>query len=93
MVRASGKHTSARLLVICIGLLGIALVADFFWASSPRFSSSYLSQWPSQDKSQTNFIVPSKTSQHEIPNKVKLFSFLSLYRFGFFVVNSQLGFV
>ncbi|PON83626.1 BTB-kelch protein [Trema orientale] len=71
MVRPSGKHTSARLLLICIGLLGIALVADLFWASSPRFTSSYLSQWPSLDKSQTSFILPSKTSEHEIPRKEK----------------------
>ncbi|XP_050381456.1 kelch repeat-containing protein At3g27220 [Argentina anserina] len=34
MVRTPGKHTTARLVLICVGLLGIALIADFLWASS-----------------------------------------------------------
>ncbi|KAK9923995.1 hypothetical protein M0R45_032386 [Rubus argutus] len=38
MVRPPGKHASARLVLICVGLLGIALIADFLWASSSRFS-------------------------------------------------------
>ena len=34
MVRASVKVGSAKLVVICVGLLGFALVADFLWAST-----------------------------------------------------------
>lgn len=40
MVRPSGKHGSARLVVICVSLLGLALIADVLWASSSSSSSS-----------------------------------------------------
>ncbi|OMO70289.1 kelch repeat-containing protein [Corchorus olitorius] len=43
MVRQTGKQTlggTARLVLICVGLLGIGLIADFFWASSSRFNTS-----------------------------------------------------
>lgn len=61
MVRASVKVGSAKLVVICVGLLGFALVADFLWASS----SSPV--WTSKQASSTPIIVP----KHKEKNKDK----------------------
>ncbi|TQD80639.1 hypothetical protein C1H46_033818 [Malus baccata] len=73
MVRPSAKHTSARLLLICVGLLGIALIADFLWASSPRFIRSYnhiADNWaPPVDISKPTSIPSPKKTSHEIPTK------------------------
>ncbi|RYQ87109.1 hypothetical protein Ahy_B09g094584 isoform A [Arachis hypogaea] len=53
MVRASSvKVGSAKLVVICVGLLGFALVANFLWLSSSASSSS----------SSSHFIVPTTTN-------------------------------
>lgn len=59
MVRASVKVGSAKLAVICVGLLGFALVADFLWASS---SSSSI--WTSKP-STTTIVVPNKPDKNK----------------------------
>ncbi|KAM1010766.1 kelch repeat-containing protein At3g27220-like [Malus sylvestris] len=73
MVRPSAKHTSARLLLICVALLGIALIADFLWASSPRFIRSYndiADNWaPPVDISKPTIIPSPKKTSHETPTK------------------------
>ncbi|XP_009333957.2 kelch repeat-containing protein At3g27220 isoform X1 [Pyrus x bretschneideri] len=73
MVRPSAKHTSARLLLICVALLGIALIADFLWASSPRFIRSYndiADNWASPVDISKPTIIPSpKKTSHETPTK------------------------
>lgn len=73
MVRPSAKHTSARLLLICVALLGIALIADFLWASSPRFIRSYndiAENWASPVDISKPTIIPSpKKTSHETPTK------------------------
>ncbi|XP_068335573.1 kelch repeat-containing protein At3g27220 [Pyrus communis] len=73
MVRPSAKHTSARLLLICVALLGIALIADFLWASSPRFISSYndiADNWaPPVDISKPTIIPSPKKTSRETPTK------------------------
>lgn len=58
MVRPSVKVGSAKLVLICVALLGFALIADFLWASSSSSSSpsSYFSL--SNSKPSTTFIVP-----------------------------------
>ncbi|KAG2725791.1 hypothetical protein I3760_01G082900 [Carya illinoinensis] len=67
MVRpsGSGKLGSAKLVLVCVGLVGFALVADFLWASSSRFASSFSSSIPSDwasshDSSQNTLIFPRK---------------------------------
>ncbi|KAG0489277.1 hypothetical protein HPP92_008088 [Vanilla planifolia] len=42
MARIGGKNASRKYLVVlsCVALLGIALVADFLWASSSASASS-----------------------------------------------------
>ncbi|BFG23967.1 hypothetical protein CerSpe_102410 [Prunus speciosa] len=73
MVRPSAKHTSARLVLICAGLLGLALIADFLWASSPRFANSYISiasNWaPPLDISKPSLILTPKKTDDEVPEK------------------------
>ncbi|XP_034209634.1 kelch repeat-containing protein At3g27220 isoform X2 [Prunus dulcis] len=73
MVRPSAKHTSARLVLICVGLLGLALIADFLWASSPRFANSYISiasNWaPPLDISKPSLILTPKKTDDELPEK------------------------
>uniref|UniRef100_A0A2P2K343 Kelch repeat-containing protein At3g27220 isoform X1 n=1 Tax=Rhizophora mucronata TaxID=61149 RepID=A0A2P2K343_RHIMU len=63
MVRATGKPRSAtRLVIVCVGLLGIGLIADYLWASSSHFVASpyYLSSWARNDESLNTLIVPYK---------------------------------
>ncbi|XP_058728796.1 kelch repeat-containing protein At3g27220 [Vicia villosa] len=55
MVRPSVKVGSAKLVLICVTLLGFALIADFLWASSSS-PSSYFSL--PNSKPSTTFIVP-----------------------------------
>ncbi|CAI0410387.1 unnamed protein product [Linum tenue] len=44
MVRLPGsKQKPPRLAVICVALLGFGLIADYLWASSPRFGASNFS--------------------------------------------------
>ncbi|KAF5464640.1 hypothetical protein F2P56_014703 [Juglans regia] len=76
MVRpsGSGKHGSTKLVLICVGLLGFALVADFLWASSSHFASSFSSSIPSDwassnDRSQNTLIFPRKDEPKE-PSKL-----------------------
>lgn len=52
MVRTAGKQKSVRLVLVCVGLLGFGVIANYLWASSPR-----LSNW-SVDNSLTNLIIP-----------------------------------
>ena len=89
MVRPSGKHGSARLVVICVSLLGLALIADFLWASSSSSSSSN-----SAFSSYHDLILPSndKPKQPQ-PKKVSflLIPFMFIF-FGHFV-NFFGGFV
>ncbi|KAI7984807.1 Kelch repeat-containing protein [Camellia lanceoleosa] len=45
-----GKHKSTKFVLICVALLGAALFADLFWASSSSSSSlSISSNWPIQN--------------------------------------------
>ncbi|XVE89275.1 hypothetical protein DITRI_Ditri19aG0189900 [Diplodiscus trichospermus] len=55
MVRQTGKTSgTARLVLLCVGLLGIGLIADFFWASSSRFSPlSVANNWSPHSSSDT----------------------------------------
>lgn len=83
MVRPSGsaKHGSAKLVLTCVGLLGFALVADFLWASSSRFTSSYssiASNWASPSRtSQNTVILPNKGEPTKSPREVSLPTLLS----------------
>ncbi|XVE91091.1 hypothetical protein DITRI_Ditri20bG0127700 [Diplodiscus trichospermus] len=67
MVRQTGKQISgtARLALLCVGLLGIGLIADFFWASSPRFapSLSISNNWSPHSFSAPAFLLPSISKQ------------------------------
>ncbi|KAK7852231.1 kelch repeat-containing protein [Quercus suber] len=64
MVRPSGKHGSARLVVICVSLLGLALIADFLWASSSSSSNSAFSSYH-------DLILPSNDKPKQPPPKKK----------------------
>lgn len=66
MVRASVKVGSAKLVVICVGLLGFALIADFLWASSSP--SSY---FPLSNLKASTIIVPKEKEQKK-KNSVRL---------------------
>ena len=67
MVRASPKVGSAKLVIICVGLLGFALVADFLWASSSPLASN----WTSKHSTPTSVVVPNHAiSKHTNNNKV-----------------------
>lgn len=66
MVRASVKVGSAKLVVICVGLLGFALIADFLWASSSP--SSY---FPRSNFKISTIIVPKEKEQKK-KNSVRL---------------------
>jgi len=57
MVRASVKLGSAKLVVICVGLLGFALIADFLWAST---SSTLLTSKPS------TLVIPEKKNHKNV---------------------------
>ncbi|EOY26342.1 Galactose oxidase/kelch repeat superfamily protein [Theobroma cacao] len=74
MVRQIGKQTSgtARLVLLCVGLLGIGLIADFFWASSARFNSSLSisNNWSPHSSNAPAFVVPSKQPD-QLPSKPK----------------------
>ncbi|WJX48699.1 hypothetical protein P8452_35227 [Trifolium repens] len=69
MVRASVKVGSAKLVVICVGLLGFALIADFLWASS---SSSPSSTFSFSNFKTTTIIVPPKEKKKKDNNSVRL---------------------
>ncbi|KAH7866992.1 hypothetical protein Vadar_027580 [Vaccinium darrowii] len=58
MARTSvGKHKSTKFVLVCVGLLGFALIADLFWASSSSSAYMYLSSnWPLQQSH--NFLPP-----------------------------------
>lgn len=66
MVRPSVKLGSAKLVVICVGLLGFALIADFLWASSSP--SSY---FPLSNLKASTIIVPKEKEQKK-KNSVRL---------------------
>jgi len=69
MVRASVKVGSAKFVVICVGLLGFALVADFLWAST----SSTL---PTSTKPSA-FVVPSNHNKKKYENATASGRFLA----------------
>ncbi|KEH28596.1 putative kelch-type beta propeller [Medicago truncatula] len=67
MVRPSVKLGSAKLVVICVSLLGFALIADFLWASSSP-SSSY---FPRSTFKTSTIIIPKEKEQKK-KNSVRL---------------------
>ncbi|KAJ8770596.1 hypothetical protein K2173_018087 [Erythroxylum novogranatense] len=70
MGRASLRQRSTRLVVVVVfaGFLGIGLIADYLWASSPHFAvNSYVSNWAANDKSRANLIVPSRSANVSNP--------------------------
>ncbi|GMQ07814.1 hypothetical protein CsSME_00051850 [Camellia sinensis var. sinensis] len=83
-----GKHKSTKFVLICVALLGAALFADLFWASSSSSSSSspYLfisSDWPIQNSDK--FIVPplhnttkSKDNKDTVPGRFLSATFADL---------------
>jgi hypothetical protein len=70
MVRASVKVGSAKLVVICVGLLGFALIADFLWASSSSSPSSTFSF--SNFKTTTIIVPPKEKKKKDNNNSVRL---------------------
>lgn len=66
MVRPSVKLGSAKLVVICVSLLGFALIADFLWASSSP--SSY---FPRSTFKTSTIIIPKEKEQKK-KNSVRL---------------------
>ncbi|PNX73787.1 kelch repeat-containing protein at3g27220-like protein [Trifolium pratense] len=69
MVRASVKVGSAKLVVICVGLLGFALIADFLWASS---SSSSSKNFTFSNPKTITIIVPPEEKKKKDNNSVRL---------------------
>lgn len=67
MVRPSVKLGSAKLVVICVSLLGFALIADFLWASS----SSPSSYFPRSTFKTSTIIIPKEKEQKK-KNSVRL---------------------
>lgn len=67
MVRPSVKLGSAKLVVICVSLLGFALIADFLWASS----SSPSSYFPRSTFKTSTIIIP-KDKEQKKKNSVRL---------------------
>ncbi|KAI4329453.1 hypothetical protein L6164_021714 [Bauhinia variegata] len=65
MVRTSVKLASAKLVLVCIALLGFALVADFLWASSSPLASN----WASKQSTATKIIVTKNTTTKQTHNK------------------------
>jgi len=65
---AAGKQRkSARILFVCVGLLGVALIADLLWASStssssPSFTYKAASDWPSPKTSSDSFSLPASSN-------------------------------
>ena len=88
MVRPSGKHGSARLVVICVSLLGLALIADFLWASSSSSSSSNLAF-----SSYHDLILPSNDKPKQPPPKKVSFLLITSMFFCVHFVNFFGGFV
>lgn len=76
MARPSSKHASVKLVLICLALLGFALMADFMWASSSRvsYSLSIASNWAPPYHSDNPIAVPRKPDDGNL-RKVS-FSFL-----------------
>lgn len=60
MARSSSKHASLKLVLICLALLGFALIADYMWASSSRFSYSLsiASNWAPPYHSHSSITLP-----------------------------------
>ncbi|GAV78198.1 Kelch_4 domain-containing protein [Cephalotus follicularis] len=68
MVRQASKSNqkSVRFVLICAGLLGFALLANFFWASSSHLSIS--SNWaPRYSRSPNLYIPPKNPISHKRP--------------------------
>ncbi|XP_058102220.1 kelch repeat-containing protein At3g27220-like isoform X4 [Magnolia sinica] len=82
MARASGKHASPRYIVLasCLGLLAVALIADFLWSYSSSQYLSITSNWSADEA--VNRIIPmvapdvkektgpAKDNKAAIPNRV-----------------------
>ena len=90
MVRPSGKHGSARLVVICVSLLGLALIADFLWASSSSSSSSSSNLAFS---SYHDLILPRNDKPKQPPPKKVSFLLITFMFFFVHFVNFFGGFV
>lgn len=73
MVRVPAMQKSTRLVLVCVGLLGFALVANYLRASSP-----HISKWAVVNDSVTNLIIPRNTSSPRFE------VFRSFYTFGSF---------
>ncbi|KAF8378132.1 hypothetical protein HHK36_029469 [Tetracentron sinense] len=74
MARTTGKHSSTKFvfLLSCAGLLGVALIADFLWASSSSSSSAYssfASNWALEKSG--SVIVPNVEKKDEKRRTVK----------------------
>ena len=88
MVRPSGKHGSARLVVICVSLLGLALIADFLWASSSSSSSSSNLAFSSYH----DLILPSNDKPKQPPPKKVSFLLITFMFFLCILWISLVGF-
>ncbi|KAI4330047.1 hypothetical protein MLD38_028359 [Melastoma candidum] len=67
MRRPVGKHKSSRYVVTCVLLFGFCLLYDYFWASSPRFTS-VVSYW-SPAKAVTTVVLPDDAPAKEMAGK------------------------
>lgn len=81
---AAGKPRTAKLVFVCVGLLGAALVADLLWASSTSSSSSAaFRNWAVPESS--NVIFPNQTNN--LPKVAYPDKSFPLFPFCLFFIN------